>query len=583
MKRTASLLRLIPYVKKYKVGLIFGILFIIFTVFFTTKVPRIMGNAVDALGDNLDRSVLFAHVKLLLIYAATQGIFRFLMRNTIIGISRKIEYDIRNDFFKHLQMLEQSFYNTNRTGDLMARATNDLNAVRMVLGPGIMYSLNTVILFGVALYYMISINPQLTLVALLPFPLLAFLINRFGVRVHYWFEKIQAQFSAISARAQENLSGIRTIKAYVREQSEIQTFDSMNTKYVSLNKKLIRVWSFFYPTIHFVSGMGFAFILWYGGRSIIQQTLTLGEFVAFNTYLLLLLWPIISVGWVVNIFQRGAASMSRMNVIMDVKPDINDARSVPFVGSFSGDIVIKNLSLSYKNGNSPVLKNINLTISGGGTAAIIGPTGSGKSTLINLIPRIYQPPVRTVFIDGVDVLTIPLDDLRKNIGVVPQETFLFSDTIKENIVYGIESFSDPQLYEAVTISQLKENIEAFPRQYNTMLGERGINLSGGQKQRAAISRAVIREPKILILDDALSSVDTKTEEEILSRLQDVVRSRTSIIISHRVSTIKDSDIIYVLDEGVIVEQGSHDELVNLGGLYAGLYKKQLLTQEIEQE
>ncbi len=583
MRQTASLLQLIPYVKKYKIGLIIGILFIIFTVYFTTKVPRVMGDAVDALGDNLDRSVLFAHVILLLIYAATQGLFRFLMRNTIIGISRKIEYDIRNDFFKHLQTLEQSFYDINRTGDLMSRATNDLNAVRMVLGPGIMYSLNTVILFGVTLYYMISINPQLTLVAVLPFPLLAFLINRFGVRVHFWFEKIQAQFSAISARVQENLSGIRIIKAYVREQNEIQTFDSMNAKYVSLNKKLIQVWSFFYPTIHFVSGIGFALILWYGGRSVIQQTLTLGEFVAFNTYLIMLLWPIISVGWVVNLFQRGAASMSRMNVIMDVKPDINDAQSVPFAGSFSGDIVIKSLSFSYKNGNSHVLNNINLTIPGGGMAAIIGPTGSGKSTLINLIPRIYQPPAGTVFIDGVDVLTIPLDDLRKNIGVVPQETFLFSDTIKENIVYGIESFSDPQLYEAVTISQLKENIEAFPRQYNTMLGERGINLSGGQKQRTAISRAVIREPKILILDDALSSVDTKTEEEILSRLQDVVRSRTSIIISHRVSTIKDSDIIYVLDEGGIVEQGSHDELVNLGGLYAGLYKKQLLTQELELE
>ncbi len=583
MKKKDSLFRLVPYIQRYKTGLFFGIIFVILAVFFTTKVPRVMGNAIDVLGENFDNSILFDNVVLILIFAAVQGIFRFFMRITMIGISRKIEFDIRNDFFKHLQTLEQSFYSDNRTGDLMSRATNDLNAVRMVLGPGIMYSLNTTILFGVALYYMISINPMLTLVAMAPFPLLAFLINRFGVRVHHWFEKIQAQFSAISARAQENLSGIRIVKSYVREQSEIQLFDSMNKKYVSLNRKLIRVWSFFYPTIHFVSGLGFALLLWFGGRSVMLQTLTLGEFVAFNTYLLMLLWPIISVGWVVNIFQRGAASMERMNTIMETKPEINDAEAVPFLKSFSSDIELKNLSFSYNNEHVPVLKNVSLKIPGGKTAAIIGPTGSGKSTLINLIPRIYNPPPGTVFIDGIDVRTIPLSELRKNIGVVPQETFLFSETIKENIVYGIDTVSDPILYEAVTISQLKENIESFPMRYDTLLGERGINLSGGQKQRAAISRAVIREPKILILDDALSSVDTKTEEDILSRLQDVVRSRTSIIISHRISTIKESDIIFVLDNGEVVEQGNHDELVDLGGLYADLYKKQLLTEEIEQE
>lgn len=578
-----SLLRLIPYLKKYRLALFAGFCFIVLTVYFSTKVPKVMGQAIDSLNENFDRSVLMTYVGLILLYSVIQGIFRFLMRNTMVGISRKIEYHIRNDFFRHLQSLEQSFYSTNRTGDLMSRATNDLNAVRMVLGPGIMYSINTTVLFGVALYYMISINPMLTLLAMLPFPLMAVLINRFGAKVHYWFEKIQAQFSTISARAQENLSGIRIIKSYVREKSEIKLFEKLNKDYVSLNQRLIKVWSMFYPVIQFVSSLGFAFILWYGGRSVINQTITLGEFVAFNTYLVMLIWPMISVGWIINIFQRGAASMTRMNKIFDTKPAINDAFALPNITKLTGDIEIRNLTFSYSENQPPVLKNINLRIPQGSTAAIIGPTGSGKSTLISLIPRVYDPPPGTIFIDGHDIRTIPLRTLRQHISIVPQETFLFSESIKENIVYGIDSHSDPQLYKAVTISQLRENIEAFPKQYDTMLGERGINLSGGQKQRTAISRAVIREPKILILDDALSSVDTKTEEEILRGLKDVMKSRTSIIISHRISTIKDSDIIYVLDDGEIVAQGTHDELLALGGLYAGLYHKQLLTEELEQE
>jgi len=578
-----SLLRLIPYLKKYRFSLFTGFCFIVLTVYFSTKVPKVMGQAIDSLNENFDRSVLMTYVGLIILYSVIQGIFRFLMRNTMVGISRKIEYHIRNDFFRHLQSLEQSFYSTNRTGDLMSRATNDLNAVRMVLGPGIMYSINTTVLFGVALYYMISINPMLTLLAMLPFPLMAVLIKRFGVKVHYWFEKIQAQFSTISARAQENLSGIRIIKSYVREKSEIKLFEKLNKDYVSLNQRLIKVWSMFYPVIQFVSSLGFAFILWYGGRSVINQTITLGEFVAFNTYLVMLIWPMISVGWIINIFQRGAASMIRMNKIFDTKPAINDAFALPNITKLTGDIEIRNLTFSYGENQPPVLKNINLRIPQGSTAAIIGPTGSGKTTLISLIPRIYDPPPGTVFIDGHDIRTIPLHTLRQHISIVPQETFLFSESIKENIVYGIDLHSDPQLYEAVTISQLRENIEAFPKQYDTMLGERGINLSGGQKQRTAISRAVIREPKILILDDALSSVDTKTEEEILRGLKDVMKSRTSIIISHRISTIKDSDIIYVLDDGEIVAQGTHDELLVLGGLYAGLYHKQLLTEELELE
>ena len=591
MKTLKSLNRLIPYLKNHRTGMLLGLLFIIGTVYFTTKVPLIMGEAVDVLKavdvleNNFDRDalldVLFSYVLLILLYAVIQGVFRFLMRNTMIGISRKIEYEIRNDFFQHLQTLEQSFYDTNRTGDLMSRATNDLNAVRMVLGPGIMYSFNTVILFGAALYYMIGINPILTALAMAPFPILAFMINRFGAKVHYWFEKIQAQFSTMSARAQENLSGMRIIKSYVREKSEVKQFRKLNDEYLRLNQNLIKVWSFFYPTIQFLSSLGFAFVLWYGGRSVINQTITLGDFLAFNMYLLMLLWPIISVGWVVNIFQRGSASMARMNEIFDTRPKINHEGTDPGVTVLSGEIEIKNLTFSYNENQPPVLKNISIKIPRGSTAAIIGSTGSGKSTLVNLIPRVYDPPPGTIFIDGIDIRTIPLKILRENIGIVPQETFLFSETIKENIVYGIDSYSDPQLYEAVTISQLRENIESFPKQFDTILGERGINLSGGQKQRAAISRAVIREPKILILDDALSSVDTKTEAEILAGLKNVMKKRTSIIISHRISTIKHADRIYVFDDGEIIEQGTHDELLANKGFYAGLYEKQLLTEELE--
>ena len=587
MKTLKSLNRLIPYLKNHRTGMLLGLLFIIGTVYFTTKVPLIMGEAVDVLKavdvleNNFDRDVLFSHVLLILLYAVIQGVFRFLMRNTMIGISRKIEYEIRNDFFQHLQTLEQSFYDTNRTGDLMSRATNDLNAVRMVLGPGIMYSFNTVILFGAALYYMIGINPILTALAMAPFPILAFMINRFGAKVHYWFEKIQAQFSTMSARAQENLSGMRIIKSYVREKSEVKQFRKLNDEYLRLNQNLIKVWSFFYPTIQFLSSLGFAFVLWYGGRSVINQTITLGDFLAFNMYLLMLLWPIISVGWVVNIFQRGSASMARMNEIFDTRPKINHEGTDPGVTVLSGEIEIRNLTFSYNENQPPILKNISIKIPRGSTAAIIGSTGSGKSTLVNLIPRVYDPPPGTIFIDGIDIRTIPLKILRENIGIVPQETFLFSETIKENIVYGIDSYSDPQLYEAVTISQLRENIESFPKQFDTILGERGINLSGGQKQRAAISRAVIREPKILILDDALSSVDTKTEAEILAGLKNVMKKRTSIIISHRISTIKHADRIYVFDDGEIIEQGTHDELLVNKGFYAGLYEKQLLTEELE--
>ncbi len=523
-----SLFRLIPYIKKYKKGVLAGIIFILFTNIFITIAPKVLGYAIDSLSGDFSRQDLLMYAGLLVAVTLIQGIFRFSMRYTMIGISRKIEYDYRNDFFAHLQKQSQSYFDITPTGDLMSRSTNDLNAVRMVLGPGIMYMINTVILFSFALTYMLNIHVTLTLVSLSPFPLLAYLIHRFGSIIHKSFEKIQAQMSKISARAQENLSGIRIVKAYARENSEVKSFKLFNRKYVDLNKKLIRTWSLFYPVIQLISGFGFALVLWFGGRNVINGSMTLGDFVAFNTLLLMLLWPIIAIGWVVNIFQRGSASMDRLNKIMDTEPSIADNEVDQSITTIEGNIEIMDLSFSYEENREPVLANISLKIPKGSTAAIIGRTGSGKSALVNMLPRMYDPPPGTVFIDGKDIRNIPLKILRENIGFVPQETFLFSDSIKENIVYGVENASDFQLLDSVTVSQLKGNIEEFPEKYDTILGERGINLSGGQKQRAAISRAIITEPKILILDDALSSVDTKTEEDILKHLRGVMRSRTCI-------------------------------------------------------
>ncbi|MFC1565092.1 ABC transporter ATP-binding protein [candidate division KSB1 bacterium] len=578
-----SLLQLLPYLKKYKKGIVSGFFFILGANVFTTLAPKVMGYAIDSLSSNFTRNELLMYAGLLVGVTIVQGVFRFAMRYTVIGISRKTEYDLRNDFFRSLQYQPQEYFDKTKTGDLISRATNDLNAVRMVLGPGIMYLCNTVVLFTIALTYMLRINVMLTVIALIPFPVLAFLINRFGVRIHKWFEKIQAQMSTISARSQENLSGIRIVKAYTREKSEIDSFEKLNRDYISLNQRLIKTWSLFYPTIQLISGFGFALVLWYGGRNVISGSITLGDFVAFNVLLLMLLWPIISVGWVVNIFQRGSASMNRINSIMNSAPTVTDEKANPAITDIGGEIEIRNLSFSYETESQQVLKNINIKIPKGSTAAIIGATGSGKSTIVNLIPRVYDPPDGSVFIDGHDVKTIPLEILRRSIGVVPQETFLFSDTIKENINYGVEDDSEEQLFEAVTVSQLKENIESFPDKYDTMLGERGINLSGGQKQRAAISRAIIRDPKILILDDALSSVDTKTEEDILLQLKDILKPRTSIIISHRISTIKEADRIFVIEEGELAEQGDHESLLEQDGIYAGLYRKQLLTEELEKE
>lgn len=563
--------------------MLIGFIFIILTNLFTTAAPRVLGYAIDSLRENISSTHLAIFAGIIFLIAVIQGIFRFYMRQIVIGVSRWIEYDLRNDFFTHLERLSMNFFLNYKTGDIMSRATNDLNSVRMVVGPGIMYSITTITMFVLAILLMLSINVRLTIYALIPFPLLSFLISRFGGIIHKRYEKIQAQFSSMSARIQENLAGIRVVKAYTREDSEIEEFKKQNKKYFEKSKSLIRVWSVFFPLMELMGGLGILVVLWYGGIQVISGRISIGDFVAFNGYILLLLWPMIALGWVISLFQRGAASMGRINKILDIKPEIADDENVMDINNVKGEIEFRNLTFSYNNTKEPVLKNINLRIEKNMTLAIVGPTGCGKTTLVNLIPRIFDAPDGTVFIDGIPIKKIPLRVLRSEVGYVPQDTFLFSDTIKENIIYGVSDVSDNEIKESAEISQILNDIEEFPEKFDTVLGERGVNLSGGQIQRLSIARAIIRKPKILILDDALSSIDTYTEEQILKRLKNYMKERTSIVISHRISTVKDSDWIVVLDNGMIVEEGRHEELIEKDRMYASLYRKQLIAEELEKD
>lgn len=578
-----QLLRLLPYIKKYRKKLYIGLIFILLTNLVSAVGPRVLGYAIDAIQRHASPDELLKYAGLILSVAVVGGVFRYNMRKIMIGISRYIEYDIRNDFYAKLQTLSQSYFDNTKTGDLMARATNDLNAVRMIVGPGIMYSLNTVLIFIFVITLMFSIDVKLTFFALSPLPVLSFLVNIMGKSIHKSFDRIQEQFSIITSKAQENLSGIRVIKSYAREQEEIKTFNKLNREYVNRNRKLVKIQAFFFPTMMLFGGLAAVIVLGYGGRKVIAGEISLGDFVAFYGYLVLLMWPMIALGWVINLFQRGTASLNRIYKIFDEKPEVRDHPEAEQITTLSGEIEFKNLTFTYPTGVEPVLQDVSFKIKPDMTLAIVGPTGSGKSTIVNLIIRLYDAPDNKIFIDGKPIKKIPLKVLRSHIGFVPQETFLFSDTIVKNISFGKTDSSAEEIEMGAHISQMKDTIEEFSDRYDTMLGERGINLSGGQKQRIAISRAVIRQPQILILDDALSSVDTYTEEEILKRLKKIMSERTSIIISHRISTIKHADLILVLDEGKIIEQGKHDELLTLGGMYDRLYQKQLLTEELEKQ
>jgi len=577
-----SLRPLFPYLKKYRLSYIFGTICVFFNNGVWILFPLVLRRAIDDLNQGVTQHKLLIYSLLLVAVAAIKSIFQFLTRWIVIGISREIEFDLRNDLFQHLESLSYSYYQRTRTGDIMARATNDLNAVRMLLGPAIMYSANTIVFTAGALAFMLSISPKLTLYAFLPLPAVSIVVQYFGKLIHERFEKIQAMFSEISARAQENFSGARVIRAYVQEEPEIAAFETSNREYIGRSLKLVRLMGMLWPTLETMLGLAIVLVLWLGGREVLSGHITPGGFVAFNTYMVQLTWPVIALGWVINIFQRGTASMGRINEILVEKAEIDDSEEVKAAGARStqikGEIEFRGLNFAY-NGN-PVLHDINLRIPAGSSLAIVGPTGSGKTTLISLIPRIYDAEPGMVRIDGRPLREFPLESLRRQIGFVPQETFLFSETVRENIAFGKEDATDQEVGSAAQAANIAADIEEFPDGYQTMVGERGITLSGGQKQRTAIARAIIRNPRILILDDALSSVDTHTEDKILNHLREIMQDRTTIFISHRVSTVRNADLIAVLHAGRVVELGTHDELLARNGYYSDLYNKQLLEEEL---
>jgi ATP-binding cassette, subfamily B, multidrug efflux pump len=594
--------RLLGYVARYRRQYLVGLACGVAATAIQLAGPWVLKHAIDDLLRGVTTEKLRFYALAVLALAVVGGVFRFLVRRIVIGASRGLEYDLRNDFFAHLQRMPLAFFQERRTGDLMSRATNDLSAVRQMVGPAVMYTANTSLTFIVAIGLMLSIDARLTLFALIPLPFVSISVKYFGTAIHRRFERIQEQLSDLSAVTQEALAGVRVVRAYRQEPAELERFRISNEGYVERNKALIRLQGAFYPSMGLLMGISELLVLWLGSRHVMAGRLTIGELVAFNAYLMMLSWPMIAFGWVTNLLQRGMASWKRMLDVLDAIPEISDT-NVTAAGravALSGAIEFRDLTFTYPESERPVLQGISLRIAPGETAAFVGATGSGKSTLISLLPRLHEPPAGTVFLDGVDVREIPLERLRGAIGFVPQEPFLFSEQIAGNISFGVHQPSPstagegPDLGErhlapgelvrrmrdAAAVARLDKDVESFPKGYDTAVGERGITLSGGQKQRTALARALMVDPRVLILDDALSAVDTYTEEEILTKLRGVMRQRTSIIVAHRISTVRDANQIFVLDSGRVVEWGDHNGLVARGGLYAALYKKQLLEEEL---
>ena len=588
-----SFRRLLPFLLKYRRQFVLGLVCVVITTTIQLLSPWVLKFAIDDLTAGVTRSKLAFYAGVILGIACVGAVFRYLMRQILIGASRDIEYDVRNAFFARLQQMPLAYYQARRTGDLMSRATNDLNAVRMMIGPAVMYSANTILVFVVAIVLMLSLDTKLTLMALLPLPLVSITVRYFGAAIHKRFEAIQEQLSNLSAIVQEALAGVRVVRAYSQERHELERFRAANQEFIRRNRVLIRLQGLFFPSMTLFLGLGSLLVLWLGSGHVIRGELTLGEFVAFNSYLVMLSWPMIAFGWVTNILQRGMASWKRMLEVLDAVPEITDSgvteagRTVPLTGA----IQIRDLTFAYPGTDRLILNHVSLRIEAGQTVALVGATGSGKSTLIHLLPRLFDPPPGTIFLDEVDVLEIPLERLRGAIGFVPQEPFLFSESIAENVSLGVTAAGSPtekgrraidlvRLQEAAGVARLDKDIATFPRGYETLVGERGITLSGGQKQRTAIARAVILNPPILVLDDALSAVDTYTEEEILQKLRVFMRNRTSILVAHRVSTVRHADVIVVLQGGRVIEQGNHETLVRRDGVYAELHRQQLLQEEL---